>query len=184
VLIHGGTSGIGTTAIMLARALGAVPFATVGSKAKCQAALKIGAEAAINYQTVDFVSEIRTLSDNKGADVVVDIVGGPYLERNVEVLALEGRLILIATLGGNSGTLPIHLLMAKRATIVASTLRPRTPAQKGMIAGQLCRHIWPMLPARSFLRPLVDTLFPLAEAAEAHQRMEAGLHVGKIILTP
>jgi NADPH2:quinone reductase len=183
VLVHGGSSGIGSMAIMLTRALGARALATAGSDEKCRACQQFGAEAAINYRTQDFVQAVLTLTDKHGADVVVDIVGGAYLDKNIDALAVEGRLALIATLGGTQGNLPIHKLMQKRGAIVASTLRARTPAEKGVIADQLRRNIWPMLPARQFIRPLIDCTFPLAEASKAHARMEAGDHIGKIVLT-
>jgi putative NAD(P)H quinone oxidoreductase, PIG3 family len=183
VLIHGGTSGIGSMAVMLARAIGAVPYATAGSDEKCQACEKIGAEQAINYKTEDFVGAMQRFTSKRGVDVIADIVGGAYLERNVETLALEGRLSLIATLGGATGTLPIGKLMSKRAAIVASTLRARTPAQKSEIADRLRRHIWPLLPDKKTIRPLIDSTFPLTEASAAHERMESGNHIGKIVLT-
>ena len=183
VLIHGGTSGIGSTALMLARAIGAIPYATAGSDEKCRACEKIGAEQAINYKTEDFVGAMQRFTSKRGVDVIADIVGGAYLERNVETLALEGRLSLIATLGGATGTLPIGKLMSKRAAIVASTLRARTPAQKSEIADRLRRHIWPLLPDKKTIRPLIDSTFPLTEASAAHERMESGNHIGKIVLT-
>lgn len=183
ILIHGGTSGIGSMAIMLARALGAVPYATAGSQAKCEAAKKIGAEEAIDYRTQDFVEIIKTLTADRGVDVVADIVGGNYLSRNIDVLALEGRLAIIATLGGAEATLPIGRLMQKRATITASTMRPRTADEKGAIASRLRTQIWPMLPEKRFIRPIIDRIFPLAEAVHAHERLEGGEHIGKIVLT-
>jgi putative PIG3 family NAD(P)H quinone oxidoreductase len=183
VLIHGGTSGIGSTAIMLARAIGAIPYATAGSDEKRRACEEIGAEQAINYKTEDFVEAVQRITANRGVDVIADIVGGAYLERNIEALALEGRLSLIATLGGAVGTLPIGKLMSKRGTIVGSTMRARTPVQKGEIADRLRRHVWPLLPEKKTIRPLVDSTFPLAEAAMAHKRMESGDHIGKIVLT-
>lgn len=183
ILIHGGTSGIGSMAIMLARALGAVPYATVGSQAKCEAAKEIGADEAINYRTQDFVEIIRKLTADRGVDVVADIVGGNYLSRNIDVLAREGRLAIIATLGGAEAVLPIARLMQKRATITASTMRPRTAEEKGAIAGRLRAQIWPILPEKRFIRPIIDRVFPLAHASEAHERLESGEHIGKIVLT-
>lgn len=182
-LIHGGTSGIGSMAIMLARALGATPYATSGTDEKCEACRSIGAEAAINYRSVDFVGAFRAMTSGHGADVVVDIVGAAYLEKNIDVLATEGRLALLATLGGSSGTLAIHKLMNQRGTIVASTLRPRSAIEKGRIGARLKDHIWPLLPARNFIRPLVYATFPLAEATAAHECLESGAHIGKIVLT-
>jgi NADPH2:quinone reductase len=183
VLIHGGTSGIGSMAIMLARALGATPYATAGTDAKCEAAKSFGAEAAINYHSTDFVESFRHLTGGGGADVIIDVVGGQYLERNIASLAVEGRLCCIATLGGATGTLPIHKLMRVRGSIIGSTLRARTPAEKGAIASRLWQKIWPMLPSKAFIRPLIDRVFPLAEAAKAHERMESGGHMGKIVLS-
>jgi NADPH:quinone reductase len=183
LLMHGGASGIGSMAIMLARALGAVPYATAGTKEKCLAAKEIGAEQAINYRTRDFVQVIKELTRDRGVDVVGDIVGGDYLARNIDALAREGRLALIATLGGAEGNLPIARLMQKRATIVASTLRPRTAAEKGVIAQRLLAQIWPLLPAKRFIRPIVDSTYALADARKAHERLERGDHVGKIVLT-
>ena len=183
VLVHGGTSGIGSMAIMLARALGATPYATAGTNEKCEACRSIGAEAAVNYRLADFVQVFQQLTAGRGADVVVDIVGAAYLEKNIDVLATEGRLALLAIIGGSSGTLPISKLMHKRGTIVASTLRPRSTIQKGLIATRLKEHIWPMLPGRKFIRPLVYAVFPLTEAKAAHECLEAGLHIGKIVLT-
>jgi NADPH2:quinone reductase len=183
ILVHGGTSGIGSMALMLARALGAVPYATVGTQEKCEAAKEIGAEEAINYRTQDFVEIIKTFTANRGVDVVADIVGGNYLARNIDVLALEGRLAIIATLGGAEAVLPIARLMQKRATITASTMRPRTAEEKGAIAGRLRSQIWPILPQKRFIRPIIDRIFPLADARKAHERLETGEHIGKIVLT-
>jgi putative PIG3 family NAD(P)H quinone oxidoreductase len=183
ILVHGGTSGIGSMAIMLARAVGAIPYATAGSDEKCRACEMIGAKRAINYRTEDFVEALLGLTAKHGADVIADIVGGAYLEKNVETLALEGRLSLMATLGGAVGTLAIGKLMAKRGTIVASTMRARTPGQKSEIAGRLRRHVWPLLPDKKTIRPLIDSTFPLTEASAAHERMESGSHIGKIVLT-
>lgn len=183
VLVHGGTSGIGSMAIMLARSLGATPYATAGTNEKCEACRSIGAEAAINYRSADFVSALQQMTAGRGADVVVDIVGADYLDKNIDSLATEGRLALLATIGGSSGTLPISKLMNKRGTIVASTLRPRSTIEKGLIATRLKEHIWPMLPGKKFIHPLVYAVFPLAEARAAHECLESGLHIGKIVLT-
>ncbi len=183
ILVHGGTSGIGSMAIMLARALGAVPYATAGTDAKCEAAKEIGAEEAINYRTHDFVFVIKQITHDLGVDVVADIVGGDYLAKNIDVLAREGRLALIATLGGAEGTLPISRLMQKRGTIIASTMRPRTAEEKGAIAGRLRANIWPVLPGKQFIRPIIDATYSLGEAHRAHEHLERGDHVGKIVLT-
>jgi NADPH2:quinone reductase len=183
ILVHGGTSGIGSMAIMLARALEAAPYATAGSDAKCEAAKAIGAEDAINYRTQDFVQAIKQMTDERGVDVVADIVGGTYLARNIDALARDGRLAIIATLGGAEATLPIARLMQKRATITASTMRPRTAAEKGAIADRLRAQIWPILPQKRFIKPIIDSIYPLADARKAHERLERGEHIGKIVLT-
>jgi putative PIG3 family NAD(P)H quinone oxidoreductase len=183
ILVHGGTSGIGSMAIMLARALGAVPYCTVGSDEKCDAAKMTGAEGAINYRTSDFVQAIKSFTNDRGVDVIADIVGGSYLSRNIDALALEGRLALIASLGGAEGNLPIARLMQKRGTIVASTMRPRTAAEKGVIADRLRSQLWPMLPGKQYIRPIIDSTYSLADAHKAHERLESGNHIGKIVLT-
>jgi putative PIG3 family NAD(P)H quinone oxidoreductase len=182
VLIHGGSSGIGTTAIMLTKAWGATAIATAGSAAKCQACLELGADAAIDYRQSDFVAETRKLTFDQGANVVLDLVGGPYLSRNLEALALEGRLTIISTQGGRKAELDIARLMHKRLRIIGSTMRARTPAQKGMVAKSLRKEVWPLLPAKQMIRPIIDTSFPLTEAWRAHERLEAGAHIGKIVL--
>jgi NADPH2:quinone reductase len=182
VLVHGGTSGIGSMAIMLARALGAKPYATAGTEQKCEACRGFGAIEAANYRTEDFVTAVKRWTEGLGVDVVLDIVGGPYLEKNLQSIALDGRLTLIATLGGATATLPIPQLMMKRGTILASTLRARTPAEKGEIASRLRAHIWPLLPSKQRIRPVIDRLFPLDQAREAHERLERGDHIGKIVL--
>jgi NADPH2:quinone reductase len=182
VLIHGGTSGIGSMAIMVARALGAMPIATAGSDEKCAACLKLGAAEAINYRTQDFLEIARRFTGDKGVDVVLDMVGGSYFDKNLDVLATEGRLALIATLGGTSASLNIFKLMRKRGTIYASVLRSRTSAEKGAIAERLLHHIWPLLPARNAIRPVIDCTIPLRDASRAHERMESGQHIGKIVL--
>jgi putative PIG3 family NAD(P)H quinone oxidoreductase len=182
VLIQGGSSGIGTMAIMLTKAWGATAIATAGSAAKCQACLDLGADAAINYRQSDFVAETRRLTGDQGANVVLDLVGGPYLSRNLEALALEGRLTIISTLGGRKAELDLGQLMRKRLGIMSSTMRARTPAQKGMVAKSLRKEVWPLLPAKQFIRPVIDASFPLTEAWRAHERLEAGEHIGKIVL--
>lgn len=182
VLIHGGTSGIGSTAIMLSRAWGAIPLATAGSAKKCDACLSLGAAHAINYRATDFVAEVRRIADGQGVDVVLDLVGGAYLERNVESLGLEGRVAIVATQGGRTGQLDLGKLMQKRARILASTMRVRSAEQKGEIAQRLLRDVWPILPAKDPIRPIIDSTFPLAEAWRAHARMEGGEHIGKIVL--
>ncbi|MGH9609634.1 MAG: NAD(P)H-quinone oxidoreductase [Bryobacteraceae bacterium] len=183
VLIHGGTSGIGSMAIMLSRAWQAMPYATAGTQEKCQACLDLGAEHAINYKESDFVAEVKQLTSGRGVDVVLDLVGGAYLERNLEALATEGRLAIVATQGGRTGQLNLGALMNKRARVLGSTMRSRTPAQKGEIARRLLKDVWPLLPAKNPIRPVIDRVFPLRDAKLAHERLESGHHIGKIVLT-
>ncbi len=182
VLIHGGTSGIGSTAIMLSRALGAIPFATAGSDAKCKACLELGAQAAINYKQTDFVAEIDRLTSGRGVDIVLDLIGGPYLDQNLDCLALEGRITIVSTQGGRTGQLDIGKLMHKRGRIMGSTMRVRTAEQKGEVARRLFSDVWPLLAAKDPIRPVIDSTFPLADAHLAHARMEEGSHIGKIVL--
>jgi len=181
VLIHGGTSGIGTTAIQLAVARGAHVAATAGTDEKCAACVGLGAAQAWNYRTTDWVEAMRRATGGRGADVVLDMVGGDYTARNLQVLAVEGRLVQIAFLKSSTVELDIALLMRKRLWLTGSTLRPRTPAEKGVIARQLEAEVWPLL-ARRAVAPVIDTVFPLADAALAHRRMESSAHVGKIVL--
>jgi putative PIG3 family NAD(P)H quinone oxidoreductase len=181
-LIHGGASGIGTTAIQLARATGARVFATAGTAEKCAACVELGAERAINYRTEDFLEVVKDATGKRGVDVVLDMVGGSYFARNLEALATEGRIVFIATLGGATAELPIFRLMMKRATITGSTLRARTVAEKAPIAEALRNHAWPLIEAGR-VRPRIHATFPLAEAAAAHALMEADTHIGKIVLT-
>ncbi len=182
-LIHGGTSGIGVTAIQFARAFGAEPYATAGSDEKCAACVKLGAAGAINYRTQDFVEEIKRLTDKRGVDVVLDMVGGPYFARNLRSLAMDGRLVLIAFLGGPKvETLELTPIMVRRLTVTGSTMRPRTTAQKGAIASELREKVWPLLD-KGQCAPVIHATFPLAQAAEAHRLMESSAHIGKIILT-
>jgi NADPH:quinone reductase len=182
VLVHGGASGIGSMAIMLARAVGASPYATAGTEEKCAACRSLGALDAVNYRTHDFVAAVKDWTGGRGVDVVFDIVGGAYLEKNIEAISVEGRVALIATQGGATGTLPLHRLMMKRGTIVASTLRARTAAEKGEVASRLLANIWPLLPSKEHIRPLIDRVFALEHAREAHERLEQGDHIGKIVL--
>lgn len=183
LLIHGGTSGIGTMAIMLARWMSCVPFVTAGNDEKCAAAVALGAESAIDYRQTDFVAEVHKLTGGRGVDVILDMVGGEYLNRNLEALAVEGRIALIATQGGALANLDARKLLSKRGTISGSLMRPRTPQEKGIVRDRLFKNVWPSLPGKRPIRPLIDATFPLAEAAAAHQRLEEGLHVGKIVLT-
>jgi putative PIG3 family NAD(P)H quinone oxidoreductase len=182
LLVHGGSSGIGTTAILLARAFGATVYVTAGSPDKCAACERLGAERAINYRTDDFVAAVSDLTSGRGVDVVLDMVGGDYVSRNLEVLAMEGRLVQIAFLRGSRAEVNLSPLMQKRITFTGSTLRPRTVEQKGAIARALREHVWPRLDAGG-LRPVIYQTFPLAQAAEAHATLERGEHVGKIVLT-
>jgi len=177
-LVHGGSSGIGTTAIQIAGALGARVFATAGSAEKCAACLALGAERAINYREEDFVAVLRA---EGGADVILDMVGGDYLPRNVQALADDGRLVQIAFLQGAQATLNFAQVMTRRLTITGSTLRPQSDLAKARLAEALRAQVWPMI-AAGRLRPVVDSVFPLAEAAAAHARMESSAHVGKIVL--
>ncbi len=183
-LIHGGTSGIGSMAIMLCRARSATAIATAGTADKCAACLRLGATHAINYREQDFVAEVKHLTGNRGVDVIADLVGGSYLERNLDALAAEGRLSIIATQGGRTAELDITKLMIKRARVIGSTMRARTPAQKGEIARRLLQEIWPLLPEKEPIRAVVDSTFPLREARLAHRRLEEGNHIGKIVLVP
>jgi NADPH2:quinone reductase len=181
ILIHGGASGIGTTAVMLARAFGATVYATAGTAQKCAACERLGAARAINYRTEDFVEVVRAATGGAGVHVVLDMVGGDYVSRNLEVLAVEGRLVQIAFLRGQRVEVNLAPLMQKRLTFTGSTLRPRTSEQKGAIARSLQQHVWPRL-ERGELRPVIHATFPLERASDAHAMLEAGEHVGKIVL--
>jgi putative PIG3 family NAD(P)H quinone oxidoreductase len=181
ILVHGGSSGIGTTAIQLARTMSSRVFTTAGSAEKCAACEQLGAELAINYRDTDFVAAIRSATGGKGVDVVLDMVGGDYLPRNLEVLAMDGRLVQIAVMGGVKATLNLVTMMQRRLTLTGSTLRPRSVAEKAAIAGELFARVWPLLEAGT-VRPVVHATFPLREAAEAHRVMEAGAHIGKLVL--
>jgi NADPH:quinone reductase len=181
ILVHGGSSGIGTTAIQLARAHGARVFATAGSAEKCAACERLGAERAINYRDADFLEAVRAATGGKGVDVVLDMVGAEYFARNIEALAVEGRLVEIATLRGAKAELTIPTIMQRRLTITGSTLRPRSVAEKGAIARALRTHVWPLLESGA-VKPIVFKTFPLTRAADAHRVMEAGEHIGKLVL--
>ena len=182
VLVHGGSSGIGTTAIQLARAFGATPYATAGSDAKCTACERLGAREAINYKTTDFVTAIAELTSGRGVDVILDIVGGEYLERNLRSLGMDGRLVQIGLLGGAKTAINLATILQKRLTLTGSTLRPRSVAEKAVIARELEQHVWPLL-ASGEVRPVIGRILPLTRAAEAHRVLEAGEIVGKIVLT-
>ncbi|MCZ6522390.1 MAG: NAD(P)H-quinone oxidoreductase [Alphaproteobacteria bacterium] len=181
-LIHGGASGIGTTAIQLGVAFGARVFATAGTAEKCAVCEELGAERAINYREEDFVAVIGELTGGEGVDLIVDMVGGDYLERNLAALAIEGRLVQIALQHGTSAEINVLPLMVKRLTFTGSTLRPRSVEQKAAIATALLENVWPLL-NEGRVGPVMDSTFPLAEAAQAHARMESGAHIGKIVLT-
>ncbi len=181
VLIHGGASGIGTTALQMARAFGAKVYVTAGSDDKCTACRKLGAAAAINYKTQDFVTEILRDTDGKGVDVVLDMVGGDYIGRNLKVLAPEGRHVSIAMQRGRTAEMDIFQVMSKRLTLTGSTLRPQTTAAKGRIAKALKKNVWPFI-TRKRITPVIDRIYPLEEAQAAHDYLEAGQHFGKVIL--
>ncbi len=181
LLVHGGTSGIGTTAIQLGRAFGARVFATAGSDEKCRACLSLGADAAINYKTEDFVSRVKELTGG-GADLILDIIGGEYLQRNLDALALEGRLVQIGLQGGAKAQVNLIPLLQKRLTITGSTLRARRPEEKGQIARELEVHVWPLVAAGT-VKPIIHAMFPLGEVADAHRLLDSSAHIGKIVLT-
>ena len=177
-LVHGGSSGIGTTAIQLARAFGARVFATAGSEEKCRACEGLGAEAAFNYGDVDFVEKMQALG---GADLILDMVGGPYIQRNLKALADDGRLVQIAFLQGPKADLNLVQLMTRRLMVTGSTLRPQSDLAKARIADELRTHVWPLISAGK-IEPVMDQEFALADAAAAHARMESSAHIGKIVL--
>jgi putative PIG3 family NAD(P)H quinone oxidoreductase len=181
VLVHGGTSGIGTTAILLARLRGLEAIVTAGSDEKCRRALEIGAAAAINYRDKDFVEEVKRITDGAGVQVVLDMIGGDYLPRNLACLAEEGRHVSIAAQRGAKAEVPIWTVMAKRLTLTGSILRARPVGFKSALAAELKREVWPSVEAGR-LKPIIDSVFPLSQAAEAHRRMESGDHIGKIVL--
>ena len=182
VLVHGGSSGIGTTAIQLARAFGARVFATAGTTAKCAACVELGAEAAFNYREVDFVEAVQRVTAGRGVDVILDIVGGDYLQRNIDALAVEGRLVMVGQLGGWRAQLNTTPIFRKRLTITASTLRARSVAEKGALARDVEAQIWPLVESGA-VKVSVHATFPLRDAAGAHRLMESNQHVGKIVLT-
>jgi NADPH2:quinone reductase len=181
-LFHGGASGIGTTAIQLAAARGAIVLATAGSDEKCRACEELGARQAINYKTSDFVAAIRELTGGKGVDLILDMVGGPYVERNLASLANDGRLVLIGFMSGDTtGAVDFRRVLTRRLTLTGSTLRPRTVEEKGRIAAALRIEVWPLI-ERGAVKPIVHRVLPLARAADAHRLMESSEHIGKILL--
>jgi len=181
ILIHGGSSGIGTTAIMLAKAFGATVIVTAGSPQKCAECKKLGADFAIDYKTADFVAAAKEATGGRGADLILDMVGGDYVDRNYDAAAVEGRIVQIATQQGFNVSINLLKIMQKRLTHTGSTLRPRPVADKAMIARDLEQKAWPLL-ARGKIKPVIDSTFPLNEASKAHARMESSAHVGKIVL--
>ncbi len=182
VLIHGGTSGIGTVAIQLAAAFGAPVLATAGGEAKARACERLGAARGIDYKSEDFVAVVKRETQGRGADVILDMVAGPYVARNLEAAAVEGRVVTIGLQGGERAQIDLGEIMRKRLVLTGSTLRPRTVAQKASIAASLRREVWPLLRAGK-VRPIIHATFPLAEAPAAHRLMESSTHIGKIVLT-
>ena len=181
LLVHGGSSGIGVMAIQMAKALGARVLVTAGTAAKCQACEALGAERAINYHSEDFVAVAKEWTAGRGVDVILDMVAGSYVERDIACLADDGRIVIIATLGGNKAQVPAGEILRRRLTLTGSALRSRPVAFKSAIAAALLTHVWPLL-ARRIIAPVVDQVFALEDAALAHARMESGAHIGKIIL--
>lgn len=181
VLVHGGTSGIGTMAIALGRLFGLETIVTCGSAAKCARAIELGAAHAIDYRAQDFVAEVKRITGGEGVEIVLDMVGGDYLPRNLDCLAAEGRHVSIAVQRGATAEINVAKIMMRRLTLTGSTLRARPVAFKSLVADELARTVWPFA-ADGTLRPVIDSVFPLAEAADAHRRMESGEHVGKIVL--
>jgi NADPH2:quinone reductase len=182
ILIHGGSSGIGTMAIQLAKAFGSKVIVTVGSQEKAEACLKLGADRAINYKTEDFVAEVKTFTGGKGVEVVLDMVAGDYIERNYDAAAVDGRIVQIAVLSGPKATVNFAKLMVKRLHHTGSTLRPRTNADKAAMVAAIEAKVLPLF-REGKVKPLMDSTFPLEKAADAHRRMETSAHIGKIVLT-
>jgi putative PIG3 family NAD(P)H quinone oxidoreductase len=182
VLIHGGTSGIGTAAIQLGAAWGAKVYATAGSDEKARACERLGAIRGINYRTEDFVEVMREVTGKRGVDITLDMVAGSYVARNLEIAALEGRVVVISLLGGSRAEINMGVILTKRLTLTGSTLRSRTVAQKAEVAEAVRQNVWPLL-AAGRARPVIHATFPLAQASEAHRLMETSAHIGKIVLT-
>ena len=182
ILIHGGSSGIGTTAVQLAFKFGANVIITAGSDEKCKASKKLGASAAINYRKTDFLEEVKKITNQKGVDVILDIVGGDYVTRNLRALSKGGRLIQIAVQGGSKAEIPVHLIMTKQLTVTGSTLRPRSVEEKALIKEQLHDKAWPLIESGE-VKPLIYERFPLKQASNAHALMDSSAHIGKIVLT-
>ena len=184
LLIHGGTSGLGTMAIGMARALGARVFVTAGSDRKCAKAIQLGAHRAIDYRTTDFVASTLAYTNGRGVDIILDLVGGDYVARDLEALATEGRVVVLSTMRGSEVRLDLTTLLRKRARIIGSSLRGRSNAEKAQIAEDLQQAIWPLLSARRPIAPVVDSVFPFSQAQKAHERLESSEHIGKIVLIP
>jgi NADPH2:quinone reductase len=182
ILIHGGSSGIGTMAIQLAKAFGSKVIVTVGSQEKAEACLKLGADRAINYKTEDFVAEVKTFTGGTGVEVILDMVAGDYIERNYDAAAVDGRIVQIAVLSGPKATVNFAKLMVKRLHHTGSTLRPRTNADKAAMVAAIEAKVLPLF-REGKVKPLMDSTFPLEKAADAHRRMETSAHIGKIVLT-
>jgi len=183
LLVHGGSSGIGTTSIQLGKAFGATVYTTAGTQEKCEYCKNLGADAAINYNENDFEAEIKTLTENRGVDVILDMVGGPYFPKNIKILAVQGRLLQIALMQGYKAEVDFRPLLMKRVTLTGSTLRPRSVKEKAEIARALRKEVWPLMDSGT-IRPIIHQTFPLEKAADAHQLMESSNHIGKILLKP
>ena len=183
LLVHGGSSGIGTTAIQLGKAFGATVYTTAGTSDKCKFCNNLGADAAINYREQNFSEEINRLTEGKGVNVILDMVGGPYFPKNIRLLADEGRLVQIALMQGSKAEVDFRSLLLKRVTLTGSTLRPRSVEEKTKIAHALQKNVWPMLESGA-IRPIIHQTFPLKQASEAHVLMESSAHIGKILLKP
>ncbi|MDP6521924.1 MAG: NAD(P)H-quinone oxidoreductase [SAR324 cluster bacterium] len=181
LLVHGGSSGIGTTSIQLGKAFGATVYTTAGTQEKCEYCKNLGADAAINYNENDFEAEIKTLTENRGVDVILDMVGGPYFPKNIKILAVQGRLLQIALMQGYKAEVDFRPLLMKRVTLTGSTLRPRSVKEKAEIARALRKKVWPLMDSGT-IRPIIHQTFPLEKAADAHQLMESSNHIGKILL--
>lgn len=182
LLVHGGSSGIGTTAIQLAKAFGAHVAVTAGSQDKCEACLKLGADLAINYREKDFVAEVKSVTGGKGANVILDMIGGPYIQKNYEAAAVDGRIVQIAFQMGSKAEVDFMRVMMKRLTHTGSTLRARPIAEKAALAAAITKNVMPLIGEGRF-RPLIDTSYPLTDAAAAHAHMDSSTHIGKIVLT-
>ncbi len=183
LLVHGGSSGIGTTSIQLGKAFGAKVYTTAGTQEKCDFCKKLGADVAINYNENNFEDEIKTLTENRGVDVILDMVGGPYFPKNIKILASEGRLLQIALMQGYKAEVDFRPLLMKRVTLTGSTLRPRSVKEKASIARGLFKEVWPLLDS-GIIRPIIHQTFPLEKASDAHRLMESSNHIGKILLKP